>query len=242
MSKLRLASLALASALVGPVALRAQAHAPAAQAGHAPEHAQAPELAQAEAPQPHEAPAGHGEAQAGHATQGHHGPAVKLFGLELGTTGQFLVKLFNFLLFAGLLFFLLKGALAAAFRARTRELKEALDQAGRDKAEGEAQVRELEARRAGLAQELADILARAERAAEAERQRIVEAARAEAEALMAQARTDIEAQRRQAEQDLRALVARLAVEGAARRLEAEVQGPVAARVIDQAIGQVGGAK
>lgn len=236
MSKLRLASLALAAALVGPVALRAQAHAPAAQAAPAPEHAQA------EAPQPHEAPAGHGEAQAGHATQGHHGPAVKLFGLELGTTGQFLVKLFNFLLFAGLLFFLLKGALAAAFRARTRELKEALDQAGRDKAEGEAQVRELEARMAGLEQELADIMARAEREAEAERQRIVEAARAEAEALMAQARTDIEAQRRQAEQDLRALVARLAVEGAARRLEAEVQGPVAARVIDQAIGQVGGAK
>ena len=49
-------------------------------------------------------------------------------------------------------------------------------------------------------------------------------------------------QKRLAEKELRALVAELAVEGAAKRLEARIQGTTAEQVLDRAIETVGGAK
>lgn len=193
---------------------------------------------------PHAAPAeGHAassQAAEPHGEGAHHGPEVKLFGIHLGTLGQFGLKVFNFAVFAGLLFFLLKGALSSAFKARAQELKDQLAQAERDKAEAEAQMRELDQRMGQLQQELDGLLARAEEEAAAEKVRILEAARAEADQILAQARQDIAHHHRLAEQELRALVAQLAVEGAEARLKVQVQGDLAARVLDRSISQVGG--
>lgn len=199
-------------------------------------------------PAPHAAPAeghspsAHGATQAAesHGEAAHHGPEVKLFGLHLGTLGQFGLKAFNFAVFAGLLFFLLKGALSSAFKARAQELKDQLAQAERDKAEAEAQMRDLEQRMGQLQQELDGLLARAQEEAGAEKTRILEAARMEADQILAQARQDIAHHHRLAEQELRALVAQLAVEGAEARLRGQVQGDLAARVLDRSINQVGG--
>jgi len=208
---------ALVYVLAGPAAV--------AQAPHQPAEAQ-----EAEAPE-----------GGGHEAHAHH-PEVVLFGQHLGTLGQFGVTVFNFILFAGLLGFLLKGALASAFRARSKDLEEKLSQAERDKAEAAAQVRELEARMAGLQQELEGIMAKADADAETEKLRILESAKAEAEQILLHTRAEIEAQTRQAEAALRALVSELVVAGAARRLENAVQGQVATQVLDRAIDQVGGAK
>lgn len=211
--------LGLAAALwLAPGSLRAQAH-------------QAPEAAQAEGAAP---------AHEGAEHEGGHHAEVKLFGKSLGRGAQFGVQVFNFAIFAGLLVFLLKGALSSAFKARARELEEKLSQSERDRLEGEAQLRELEGRMAGLQGELEGIMARADADAEAEKQRILEAATAEAAQILAQAQSEIEFQKLQAEKELRSLVAELAAEGAARRLQAEVQGPVASRVMDHAIEHLGG--
>jgi F-type H+-transporting ATPase subunit b len=218
-------SLGLASAGAG---LRAQAPQPAPQAVQT-------QPAAGPAAEPAESGEGHG----GHA--GHH-PEVKLFGHSLGTLAQFGVMVFNFALFAGLLFFLLKGALASAFQARRRELEEKLSQAERDKAEAERQIQELENRMAGLQAELAGIMAKAEVDAEAEKERILEAARTEAAQILAQTRAEIDSRQRAAEAELRALVADLVVTGAARRLEGALKGQVADRALDRAIDQVGGGK
>jgi F-type H+-transporting ATPase subunit b len=194
--------------------------------------------AMAQAPhQPAEAP----EAEAPEAGHPHH-PEVVLFGQHLGTLAQFGVTVFNFILFAGLLGFLLKGALSSAFRARSKDLEEKLSQAERDKAEAAAQVQELERRMAGLQQELEGIMSKADADAETEKLRILESAKAEAGQILIHTRAEIEAQTRQAEAALRALVSELVVAAAARRLENQVQGQVAAQVLDQAIDQVGGAK
>lgn len=223
---------------LSPVALAAQSHdaheAPAA-ATHAP----------ADSPQPpaHDAPAAHGETpdgQVGAHGGGHHGPAMKLFGREYGKGGAFLVQLLNFAVYGAGLFFLLKGALAAMFKSRKEELETLLAQAARDKAEGEAQMREMEAKMSGLEGELAGILSKAEADAEAEKERVLEAARAEAAQILAQAEAEIGIQKRQAEQELRALVAELAIEGAAQRLEARMQGADATKALDRAIQQIGG--
>ena len=120
-----------------------------------------------------------------------------------------------------------------------RLVKALLAQAEKDKAEGEAQMKEMEAKMAGLEGELAGILAKAETDAEAEKQRVLEAARAEATQILAQAQAEIGFQKRQAELELRALVAELAVEGAAKRLESRMQGPDAAKALDRAIQQIG---
>lgn len=243
-------SLALLLSL-SPLGLVAQAH-----DAHA-----APAAEKHDAPAGHEAPAAeghgtsttHGDATAAHGgahgeAQGgaHHGPAMKLFGKEYGNGGAFLVQLLNFAIYGAGLFFLLKGALSAMFKSRKEELETLLAQAERDKAEGEAQMKEMEAKMAGLEGELAGILAKADTDAEAEKQRVLEAAKAEATQILAQAQAEIGFQKRQAEQELRALVAELTVEGAAKRLEAKLQGPesgkAAAGVIDRAIQQIGGAQ
>jgi F-type H+-transporting ATPase subunit b len=201
--------------------------------------------------QTHPAPAAPVEAAqpgAGHPetpeAQGHgaHHPEVKLFGHTLGGGAQFGVMAFNFLLFAGILVALLKGALASAFKARTKELEDKLSQAEREKAEADRQIAELEGRMAGLQQELEGIMAKAGVEAEAEKERILDSARAEAAQVLEQTKAEIGAQQRQAEAELRALVADLVVAGAARRLEGRVQGAVATQVLDRAIDQVGGAK
>jgi F-type H+-transporting ATPase subunit b len=199
----------------------------------------APPAAPAPAPRP-PAALPEGERAGGHEEgEAHH---VKFLGRVLRSWQEFAIHVFNFLVFGAILFFPLRGALASAFRARAKELEDQLSRAQREKEEGEAQIRDLEARMAGLQEELEAIMARAAADAETERGRILASARAEAEQIMAQTRTEIAYQQRLAEQELRALVAGLAVEGAARRLETRVQGDVARTAMDDAIQQVGGAQ
>lgn len=184
----------------------------------------------------HETGAAH-EGAAAHEGE-HHGPPVKLFGIVLGAGAQFAIKVINFLIFAGGLVLLTKGVLSAAFKARAKELEDRLSQAEKDKAEGEAQINELEAKMAGLQAELGTILQKAEVDSEAEKQRILEGARAEAAAILAQTKADIENQRKVAEAQLRALVAGLATEGAAKKLKTQLQGATASTTMDRAIEQI----
>lgn len=242
-----------AAVLLGGPALRAQE-----QGGHGqqpahaekqakPEHGAQPAGGHETQPaggheaQPAHEGAGHGAA-AGHEGGGAHHTTIQLFGMELGTGGQFLVKLFNFALFAAILVFLLKGALSSAFKARARELEDKLSQAERERLEADAQIRDLEARMAGLQAELEGIMAKAGTEAETEKARILESAQAEAAQILAQTKAEIDFARRNAEAELRNLVAGLAVEGATRRLQDRVQGDVASGVLDRSIQQVGGAQ
>ena len=174
--------------------------------------------------------------------EGEHHAQVTLFGHVLDDKAKFGVQVFNFAIFAAILVLLLKSALASAFKARTRELEDKLSQAERDRAEAAAQIQELDTRMAGLQQELEGIMAKANAEAEQEKERILASAKAESAQILAQTQIEIKFQQRQAEDELRALVATLAVEGATGRLEARLQGPEAAQVLDRAITQVGGAQ
>ncbi len=230
-----LTRLSLAAALtLSPLGLAAQS--PASQEASTAAPAQGHEAAPAEAQAAPEAGAAH------EGGEGHHAAPMTLFGKTYGLGPAFLVQLLNFVIYAAGLFFLLKGALSAIFKSRKEELETLLSQAERDKAEADAQLKELEAKMAGLEGELAGILAKAGADAESEKQRVIEAARAEAEQILAQAQTEIGQQKRLAEQELRALVAELAVEGAAKRLEATLKGAEAAKALDHAIQQIGGAQ
>jgi F-type H+-transporting ATPase subunit b len=192
----------------------------------------------------HEGAPREGAGHDGHDAHDAHGgghSTVTLLGREYGGLGQFVLKLTNFLIFALLLALMLKGALSKAFKARALDVEMKLAQSKRDQWEADDQLRELDAKMAGLEGELAGVLEKAEAEAEAEKQRILEAARAEADQLLAQGRAEIELQRRLAEKELRELVARLTVEGAEARISQRVAGGQAAAVMDQAIRRVGGA-
>jgi F-type H+-transporting ATPase subunit b len=224
-----------AALLFSAPALRADEHAAAVQEAQAPHSSSEAQ----EAPGPHGTEV-HGQEARGH--EGAHHPEIKLFGKSLGTLAQFGVSLFNFAIFAAILFFFGKAMLTGVFKARAKELEDKLGRAEREKAEAEAQIQELEGRMAGLQQELEGILAKAQADADAEKARILESARTEAGQILGQAQAEIDFQKRQAETELRALVAELAVEGAAKRLEGRLQGDTAARVLNAAIESVGGAK
>jgi F-type H+-transporting ATPase subunit b len=227
-----------------PLALLAQTHGTT----QAVEKHETPAASHEAQPAGHEGQSPEGEA-ASEATHGegaheagHHGPAMKLFGKEYGNGGAFLVQLLNFVIYGAALFFLLKGALSAMFKSRKEELETLLSQAETDRIEGEAQMKAMEAKMSGLEGEMAGILDKAKADAEAEKQLVLEAAKAEATLILTQAQAEIGFQKRQAELELRALVAELAVEGAAKRLEAKLQGPEAGKAVDRAIQQIGGAQ
>ncbi|HET8714423.1 MAG TPA: hypothetical protein VFM16_01265 [Holophagaceae bacterium] len=231
---------ALAGALLASApALRAQA--PGAEHASPGDHGQDREGLPA--PKPHALrevqPGEKAEAPAGKAEAEGHEPEVKLFGASLDSFWQWIIQLVNLGLFAGALIYLLKGPVKAAFASHRKELEDRLAQAERDKAEGEAQIQELEAKMAGLQAELGEILAKAGEEAEAEKQRVLEAAKSEAAAILAAAESEISRQQQLASQQLRALVAELAVEAAAKRLEARVQGAAAQTVTDHAIAELG---
>ena len=250
---MKLTRISLAALLsLSPLALVAQSHdahpAPAAEKHEAPAAHEAGHQAPAAGhegatAEVHAAPAGehdaHGAAAHGEGAA-HHGPAMKLFGKEYGNLGAFIVQLLNFAIWGAGLYFMLKGGLSAMFKSRKEELETLLAQAEKDKAESAAQMKELEVKMAGLEGELAGILSKADADSETEKQRVLEAARAEALLILDQAQAEIGFQKRQAEQDLRALVAELTVEGAAKRLEAKLQGPEAGKALDRAIQQIGG--
>jgi len=162
--------------------------------------------------------------------------------MSVGPLAQWIIQLVNLALFAGVLWYFVKGPVRAAFANMKKDLEDRLAQAERDKAEGEAQIKELEAKMAGLQAELGEILAKAGVEAEAEKERVLAAARTEATAILAAAESAITRQQQLASQELRALVAELAVEAAAKRLEARVQGAAAQTVTDHAIAELGGAK
>ncbi|HET8901530.1 MAG TPA: hypothetical protein VFM84_06300 [Holophagaceae bacterium] len=171
-----------------------------------------------------------------------HEHEVKLFGFAFGSLGQWILQLINLALFGGALWYLVKGPVKAAFAGLRKDLEDRLAQAELDKAEGEAQIKELEAKMAGLQSELDEILAKAGVEAEAEKGRVIAAARNEAAAILAAAESEITRQQQLASQELRALVAELAVEAAAKRLEARVQGATAQTVTDHAIAELGSSK
>lgn len=252
MNRFRLiSSLLIGAALaVAPLSLRAQGHeAPKQESHEAPKH-EAP-AAGHEAPTAHgetPAPAGHGEAHAApaeghgdaHATPGEgHGEAHGAAAHHGINWKELIYKLINFGLFIGIIWFAAAAKAKMGFKARAEELENALQQAARDKAEGEAQIASLESKMSGLQAELDGILAKAEKDAEAEKARVIEAARAEAQTILAQTQSDIAFQQKQAEQELKALVAQLAVEGATARIQAKLQGATAASAIDKAITQIG---
>ncbi|HKM89257.1 MAG TPA: ATP synthase F0 subunit B [Candidatus Acidoferrales bacterium] len=128
----------------------------------------------------------------------------------------------NFAIVAGLIVWLLVKKAPGVFAARVREIRSAIEEAAKVKAQADAQRREAEQRLANLASEIEEMRAEARREAATEAGRMQAATQEEAAKIDRAARLEVEAAGRSALAGLRALASRLSLERAEAVLRAEM--------------------
>lgn len=140
---------------------------------------------------------------------------------------QEIFKWINFAIVAGVLLWVCLKKAPGFFRGRAEAIGSAITKAGSAKAAADAQLREAETKLANLQKEVAELRAFAERESAAEVERLRAATRSDEQKIAAAAKAEIEAAERAARLELKALAARLAVDGAeallAKQLTAKVQ-------------------
>jgi F0F1-type ATP synthase membrane subunit b/b' len=138
-----------------------------------------------------------------------------------------LFKWINFAIVAGVILWAFGKKLPSVFRANAEAIGSAITKAAAVKAEADKLLADAEARLARLEQEVAELRAVAEKEAATDAQRIREMAKSDAEKISIAAKAEIEAAERAARMELKALAAKLAVDGAesllAKRLNAQTQ-------------------
>jgi F-type H+-transporting ATPase subunit b len=123
-------------------------------------------------------------------------------------------KWINFAIVAGLLLWVFGKKLPPIFRKNADKISSAITSATAAKAAADAQVCEAEAKFARLQQEVTDLRAMAEREGAVEAERIRALAQSDAQKISAASRAEIEAAERAARLELKAIAAKLAVDGA----------------------------
>lgn len=146
-----------------------------------------------------------------------------------------LFRWFNFALLFGGLGYLLRRPLIAFFKSRNEEIQGGLRKAEEAQAESENNLAYIEDRLARLDEEISEIQAKGSALASSERERIVVTGKLEVNRAMQQARAEIERLTKTFEREIRAHVADLIIQGASKRLEANIDkdrhGPLATRFI-----------
>jgi F-type H+-transporting ATPase subunit b len=138
-----------------------------------------------------------------------------------------LFKWINFAIVAGVVIWAFGKKLPPVFRSQAEAIGSAITKATAVKAEADKQLADAEARLARLDEEVARLRTAAEKEAAADAERIREMAKSDAEKISLAAKAEIEAAERAARMELKALAAKLAVEGAesllAKQLTAQTQ-------------------
>lgn len=146
----------------------------------------------------------------------------------------------NFAIVAGILLWLLVKKAPGFFAARARQIGAAIQEAGKVKAQADAQRREAEQRLANLAAEIDQMRAAARRDAEAEVARIHTAAKDEAAKIEFAARMEVDAAARGARNQLRALATRLSIERAEALLRTEITPAAEDGMFASFLGEIAG--
>jgi F-type H+-transporting ATPase subunit b len=143
------------------------------------------------------------EEHAAHADEAHHDDHHgHVSASAIFADGKFRASLVSFGLLVALGVYFLRQKIRAGLTARKREIEEAVAEANRVRAEAEAKKAELEQRLARLDEELATVRAELKKAAEAERDRIVQDAETKAALLRKDTKFQIEQRIKQLREDL----------------------------------------
>lgn len=137
---------------------------------------------------------------------------------------QEIFKWINFTIVAAAILWVCLKKAPGFFRGRAEAIGSAITKAGSAKAVADSQLREAETKLANLQKEVAELRAFAERESTAEVDRIRAATRSDQEKIAAAAKAEIEAAERAARLELKALAAKLAVDGAESLLAKQLTG------------------
>ena len=149
-------------------------------------------------------------------------------------------RFFNLIVFLGILIYLLKKPLTAAFKAKRETIRADLIQAEAEKQAALAQLTSTEAKLAGLDAEAQTIRQRAEQEANAEKSRIIEQTEFEANKLREQATNEIERKSQVARLELRRFSAEESIRLAEEKIKAEITDEKDARLVKASIQSIGG--
>jgi len=159
---------------------------------------------------------------------GGHGPSISIEGFYL----------IDFLVFVGLLVFLLRKPITAFIAQRRETLTAEITEAQKLRAEAEEQLKDYESRLANLEGEIARVMDEARQSAENERQRILTEANAAAERLTRDAQTRIEQATRRLEHELRVKMVELSVEKAEDLIATQVDDRIRRRHVTEYISSL----
>jgi F-type H+-transporting ATPase subunit b len=120
----------------------------------------------------------------------------------------------HFFILAGVLYWLFKKVLPPIFRRKADIITDAISKAAAAKAEAERQLNEATIKLARLEQEVAEFRTAAQKEAMAEIERLRTMTKLDADKIVTAARAEIAAAERAARVELKALAAKLAVDGA----------------------------
>lgn len=137
-------------------------------------------------------------------------------------TSAWIPKLFNVVIFFGVLYALVRKPAREFFQERYRTIRESLERAAREKAVATTKLSEINARMDRLDAEIAEIRSQSDREATAERERIEAAARQDAEKLRAMAQREIESAKAAALAELQKFTAARSVEMAEQVIRREL--------------------
>lgn len=151
-------------------------------------------------------------------------------------------KIFNLLLFVGVMVYILRRPLGEALRTRRENIRRDLMRAQEERNAALAKLEEVETRLARLDAEVAAVRAQAEREAEDERVRIERATEEEMRKLREQSQREIEGASKAARQDLRRYAAEQSVRLAEEIIRRNMRPEDDARLVSGYVEELGGIK
>lgn len=149
-------------------------------------------------------------------------------------------KFINLLLFLGLMVYVLRRPLSAAFKGRRESIRQDLLRAQQERDTAVKKLAEVETRLSHLNAEVVAIKERAEKEAAEERERMALATEADVRKLMDQARREIESAGKAARQELRRYAAEETIGAAQEILRKEMRPEDDDRLISVSMAELGG--
>jgi len=169
-----------------------------------------------------------------------HGGFMDFYNHYLNFPGFEAWRFLNLAVFLGILVYLLKKPLTAAFKAKRETIRAELIKAEAEKQAALAQLTATEAKLAGLDAEAQAIRGRAEQEANAEKSRINEQTEFEANRLREQAASEVERKSQLARLELRRFSAEESIRLAEEKIKAEITDEKDARLVKASIQSIGG--
>ena len=146
---------------------------------------------------------------------------------------EYLPKVVNLLIYAGILYFILRKPMTTFFETRRSAILEELNRAQNEKAAAQEKLAEVEVRLAKLEDEQAEIRRMAEAEAEAEAGRIASRTDEEVRKIAEAADREIDGALKSARADLQKFVAQKAVEIAESQIRSQMTDEDRKRMLDQ---------